>query len=427
MRCENRTPFAVERESILRIYNPALEVQVTAQRFASKDLERLAIQVINAVLDVEAGQTNEQTGALPASPSGRCSKYLLLKERSYCGRELLKGSQYCYWHTQGVSKYQPTSVQDYFGEGSTLPSALAKEVAEGRSLESAYLVDAPLGGSLVGPGCNLRGGQFQRANFSGAHLSYSDLEGANFSYANLESARLSDCRIRGAIFNGTRLFGAKFRNNDFAGVVGLTMENFRGLKWRWLPFCRMLEEYPQQCERMYRKLAVYFSSEGLFDDASWAAYRACLMRHRILLQHLSSSRMWATSLVDSALYEKPLEVSCTQFRRTGLPWFFASLAWCRSSLLRFLMGYGEKPLRVVANAICTILMYATLYYLRGGFTDKTFLGSLYFSVVTFTTLGYGDLVPHGAMRLVAASEALLGILLSGLFIFCLARRSVGRA
>jgi len=28
-------------------------------------------------------------------------------------------------------------------------------------------------------------------------------------------------------------------------------------------------------------------------------------------------------------------------------------------------------------------------------------------MITFTTLGYGDIVPHGSMRLVAASEHLL--------------------
>jgi len=46
----------------------------------------------------------------------------------------------------------------------------------------------------------------------------------------------------------------------------------------------------------------------------------------------------------------------------------------------------------------------------------------YFSVVTWTTLGYGDLQPRGICRVVAASEALvgniyLGLLIAFLFLF----------
>lgn len=36
---------------------------------------------------------------------------------------------------------------------------------------------------------------------------------------------------------------------------------------------------------------------------------------------------------------------------------------------------------------------------------------IYFSSVSYTTLGYGDLVPHGPMRLLAATEALVGLVM----------------
>ena len=42
--------------------------------------------------------------------------------------------------------------------------------------------------------------------------------------------------------------------------------------------------------------------------------------------------------------------------------------------------------------------------------------SLYFSIVSWTTLGFGDLQPRGWMRLVAASEALIGNIFLGTFI-----------
>ncbi len=43
-----------------------------------------------------------------------------------------------------------------------------------------------------------------------------------------------------------------------------------------------------------------------------------------------------------------------------------------------------------------------------------FLDALYFSVVTFTSLGYGDVIPVGASRLVACAEVILGLTLFGL-------------
>ena len=36
---------------------------------------------------------------------------------------------------------------------------------------------------------------------------------------------------------------------------------------------------------------------------------------------------------------------------------------------------------------------------------------VYFSAVVYTTLGFGDIVPEGAIRLLAASEALVGLCL----------------
>jgi len=39
------------------------------------------------------------------------------------------------------------------------------------------------------------------------------------------------------------------------------------------------------------------------------------------------------------------------------------------------------------------------------------LDAVYLSSITYTTVGYGDLVPHGALRLLMASEALTGLMM----------------
>ena len=203
---------------------------------------------------------------IPLPPEGRCPVNYFFST-DYCGRKLYKGSEYCYWHTPSKDKYSPEGISCYFGESITLKGAIEKEVAEKHPLGLAYLVDAKIGGSSFKSGCNLRGGNFIQANFSGAGLSYSNLEETNFGLANLEHAYLSDCNIKGASFSGAKLFNTKFRNNHFDAVHGLNKDSFKGLKWGWFPIYRMYEDYPDQCEGVYRKLVSHFTAEGLLDDA----------------------------------------------------------------------------------------------------------------------------------------------------------------
>jgi hypothetical protein len=67
--------------------------------------------------------------------------------------------------------------------------------------------------------------------------------------------------------------------------------------------------------------------------------------------------------------------------------------------------------------------YAMMYSIVGicGDSDclkveNDWVSGLYFSVITFTTTGYGDYHPQPAYRLLAASEALAGYLFFGLFV-----------
>jgi hypothetical protein len=48
--------------------------------------------------------------------------------------------------------------------------------------------------------------------------------------------------------------------------------------------------------------------------------------------------------------------------------------------------------------------------LSGNF-DGTFSTFLYFSAVNYTSLGFGDISPHGVMRSIAVSEALAGLVM----------------
>lgn len=61
--------------------------------------------------------------------------------------------------------------------------------------------------------------------------------------------------------------------------------------------------------------------------------------------------------------------------------------------------------------LCEISVWALFYRWRGAITDLQ--SALYFSAVTYTTTGYGDLVLPEQWRLVGGVEALTGILMCG--------------
>ena len=58
-----------------------------------------------------------------------------------------------------------------------------------------------------------------------------------------------------------------------------------------------------------------------------------------------------------------------------------------------------------------IVVWGLLFFWRGAMNDLA--SALYFSAVTYTTTGYGDVVLPAASRLLGAIEALTGILMCG--------------
>ena len=109
-----------------------------------------------------------------------------------------------------------------------------------------------------------------------------------------------------------------------------------------------------------------------------------------------------------------------------------SYDWMLSKLVDLISGYGEKPKRVISFSIGLIVLYSFIYMIFGvqegdqpiGFYASHslsenighWLGTLYYSVVTFTTLGYGDITPIGISRFFAALEAFTGSFAMALFV-----------
>jgi hypothetical protein len=145
--------------------------------------------------------------------------------------------------------------------------------------------------------------------------------------------------------------------------------------------------------RMYRRAASAYERCGLMDEARELTY-----------------------------YQ--LRLQTARGREMNLPFWRRAELW----LYWAVAGYGLRPLRVVGTAGSIVLLFGILYWSLGGVIDagtKAPAGlweCLYFSGITFATVGYGDFVPAPSLRPLALLEGALGPLTMGFFVVVLANR-----
>lgn len=112
--------------------------------------------------------------------------------------------------------------------------------------------------------------------------------------------------------------------------------------------------------------------------------------------------------------------------------------WLFATGSKYIVGYGEKPMNIIYFSAFIIIMFSLAYTLSGGVTASAvepirgvnrglsnLFTNIYFSIMTFTSLGYGDLQPATwSVRILSTAESILGTLLTALLIFVLGRRTV---
>ncbi len=108
--------------------------------------------------------------------------------------------------------------------------------------------------------------------------------------------------------------------------------------------------------------------------------------------------------------------------------FGLAFVWLLISRLRSLLAHPDRRLRelllLAVNITILIFAFAWVHH-QIGLMDmsgpapratRDFGDALYFSVVTSTTLGYGDFIPLGPGRPVAALQAFLGYFILGILV-----------
>ena len=86
-------------------------------------------------------------------------------------------------------------------------------------------------------------------------------------------------------------------------------------------------------------------------------------------------------------------------------------AWCSISRRRRFILVAMGALWTAATLLLDIVLWAWVYHHVGAIRD--FETSLYFSGVTFTTVGYGDVILSKCWQLLSVGEAVNGVLMAG--------------
>jgi hypothetical protein len=100
-------------------------------------------------------------------------------------------------------------------------------------------------------------------------------------------------------------------------------------------------------------------------------------------------------------------------------------------LFKWCYGYGIYTLRVMLTMVLVILICGGIYWTGGGIWGTDVIKNyddhfhpLYFSAITFTTIGYGDYAPRDWLRWVAGAEGFLGLFLMAVFTVSFSRKFI---
>jgi hypothetical protein len=411
-------------------------------------------------------------------PSDRCG-YTYTSEpgdESCCYRETWGNSERCIWHEEAAedepkpvdelrAARAPPPVRDLNGgtgpreildgvdiRGTAFPEGvdLADVSLRDADMAEVTLQDATLAGATLADAtlvdADLRGADLHGANCWEAELNDIHLGGATLDAADLRAADCSDAILRGATLDSANLEGTFFARADLFDAT-LTRTRSYGAVFSE---ARANEgtELDERCvydpgsdadttqQRAESGDAV--SDGGQATDTTVAGSDVDpLTKAEATYQELESLCSENALLTrQSRYFVRRQDIHTEEHRREG-NWS----RWVRARVSRAVVLYGESPFRVLSAAAAVIIGSALLYplgLLRVSATGQlltypsptepvalvtTLVDSLYFSVLTFTTMTFGLYTPVGAGKFLTMLETGAGIVLMALLVFVFGRRA----
>jgi hypothetical protein len=214
--------------------------------------------------------------------------------------------------------------------------------------------------------------------------------GRYYDHIDLRGIPLEGCKIKGQDFSFIDFFAASFVDAEFDKVdltdSWLSETNIKGAKFRWSTMDNVLLDN------------VEFDNTTEFSGVNLNKINFNLA---VLLQDLAVTQQ---------------RIDHLKSRNPVVAW----ILWATSD-------YGRSLTRWLVWIFCVIFGFALFYWLCPSAINKSgFLNSLYFSFVTFTTLGYGDVLPTSPISQIAVVlEVIFGYAMGGLLVAILAKKVLG--
>lgn len=293
---------------------------------------------------------------------------------------------------------------------------------------------------------------FFKANLQGVNLTSTNLQKVNLSEANLREVNFENVRLQEAFLSGVLLTEARHLSWDKVGKVGEEKEK------RWI-----------YAADAYNRLKNHFHQQGRYEDEIRAYYREKLMTKHRWHEKLCGPR--PTKEYRKRLRQnKLLHTLIKQGNHKGLRWmarvlllfciikrggenikrffsyknynifpepyvprFKSRIRWLGLWIFHVFTGFGERWWWTVLWALGVIAFFAVIYgigHATGAFLfdfKPTMIPSIfqyfYLSVVTFATLGFGDITPlNWQAQIPVVIEVIMGYVFLGLIITIIARR-----
>ena len=258
------------------------------------------------------------------------------------------------------------------------------------------------------PHANFEGTDFSTADLPSADLKHADLSNADFSNTVLSGTDLTDVTISDTVFHGADLSKADFFGLDLSRIEIDQGTSF-GTTLLYEDQAKDVEATDEKAEqwnkdaRSHHDLKIMFAENGF----SARARRHYIAQRRARRKEAAAAKDYYTA-------------------------FKSWISWQGT-------GYGTSIRRVSRNIVGVLLLFTGIYpFLDVGANDLSICApinelvprfidalpeSVYFSIVTFTTVGFGTVPPSSELaRYFSGIEAFLGTLLMVLLGFVLGNR-----
>ena len=268
---------------------------------------------------------------------------------------------------------------------------LSNSHLKGAQLENIYLVEA-----------KIKKSNLSKVNLKNASMFNADLRNSNLFKANLENANLNNSNLENCNLLGANLLNTKLKNINWGKDCKVINEIEAERAYKNGDIESALEKY-KEAEDIYRTIKISMQSQTLGDDAG-----------TFFIREMTAKRK--------------------QFKKF-------SAARIGSKIIELTTGYGEKLMNIVFTIIGIIIVCMLLYGIQGvhyddkiiGFFSDDFdllttLGNLfYFSVVVYSTVGFGEMIPIGALgKSVMIFEGIAGGLVLAILIIALYKKTMDR-